>query len=114
MEVFYTIGTHERVEVYSYLPDGKNAYGFIPNRVNENGKGGWNTIQLKTLIPEAYADKYIAGFHSKTERNRIKQRLELALALWRCTDGSWAINLDDAIDHERELMSMETDDEQEN
>lgn len=107
--VFYTIDSHERAEVYSILLDGITAFAFFPSRVSDTGKGGWCKVLLKSLIPEEYANKYIAGFHSKSEMNKVKQRVKIATAIWVCTDGARYdhTEYDMAVAHEWDLYLKE-------
>ena len=44
---------------------------------------------------------------SKTERNKIKERLTLSSAQWTCSDGIVFNDCDKAIKHEYEIMTNE-------
>ena len=42
---------------------------------------------------------------SKSERNKIKERLTLTAAVWTCTDGISYSTCDEAIKHEQEVIN---------
>lgn len=91
------------VEVYHFFENG-TALIFNPSLAGRSNGCGWNKVKMSQLIPEEYADEYKKGFMSKTERNKIKERLVLIEATWVCTDGLYFNNFDNAIEHEREIM----------
>ena len=71
----------------------------------QNGNG-WYTVKRNRLIPADYAEMFITGM-SKTEKNKIKQRLTLVSASWETTDGKVFDHLDNAIEHEKKLIESE-------
>lgn len=106
MEVMYNRKTGDRLEVFGFDVDHSVALYYSPALAATNGGNGWQKIQCKLLIPEAYADKSNGSFMSKTERNDVKSHLKLVDAVWQCTDGLCYTHkaIDEAIEHQRQLM----------
>lgn len=90
------------VEAVDFYSDG-SVLVFDPNLADRQNGNGWITIARKRLIPIDYAEKYITGM-SKTEKNKIKERLALVEATWATSDGNLYHNIDTAIEHEKNLM----------
>ena len=63
----------------------------------------FETVQMKNLVPLDYSfeDGSVA---SKSEKNKIKEKLTLSHAEWTCTDGTVFNNCNDAIEHQRKLL----------
>jgi len=96
------------VEVYHFFED-KTALIFSPEFAARRGNG-WEKVKLSQLIPLEYFDEHDKRFMSKTERNKIKERLTLTEATWTCSDEISFKDFDKAILHERELMEQEKGD----
>lgn len=96
------------VEVYHFFED-KTALIFSPYLASKQNGNGWAKVKLGQLIPLEYFNKETNGFMSKTERNKIKNRLTLTQALWTCSDGVNFKDCDKAIAHEKEVMEKEVD-----
>ena len=90
------------VDVYHFFED-KTALIFSPVLGSRQNGNGWAKIKIGQLIPEDYYDKNKNSFMSKTERNKIKEKLTLTHAIWTCTDGTSFEDCDKAIEHERLL-----------
>lgn len=104
----YDKRTTNLVDAYAFYND-KTVLIFNPYSARKNqGNNGWEVVARKNLIPAEYVD--LAGnFLSKTERNKIKERLSLTRAVWECTDGESYTDIEEAIAHEKKLMG-ESDD----
>lgn len=100
------------VEVYeTFHKDGKNfALVFSANQYKNTGNG-WQTIRFNKLIPEAYWNNKANSFQSKTDRNKIKERLHLVNPIWASSDGTQFTNINDAIDYETILAQKEKESE---
>jgi len=109
MEVMYHRKTGQRFEVYAFDADHNAALYYDPCLASNNGGNGWQKIQTKFLIPEAYTNHVDGSFMSKTERNDVKSHLKLVDAIWECTDGTQYAHsqLDYAINHQRNLLKEE-------
>lgn len=108
METMYYKKTGRKYEVYGFDVEHGMALCFDPN-APATGKGnGWVKVATKSLIPEAYTNKADFSFMSKTERAEIKHHLKLVDAIWECEDGTRYTHaaIDDAIEHQRQLMSV--------
>lgn len=97
------------VEVYHFFED-KTALIFSPDIAGRQNGNGWEKVKLSQLIPLEYFDEHDKRFMSKTERNKIKERLTLTEALWTCSDGIAFKDFDKAILYERELIEQEKGD----
>jgi len=100
------------VEVYNFFED-RTALIFNPSIAGKQQGNGWDKVKVSTLIPieyTEYIDEHRKGFMSKTERNKIKERLVLTKAEWTCTDGTIFDNCNEAIIHEKEIMNKEVND----
>lgn len=97
------------VEVYHFFED-KTALIFSPDIAGRQNGNGWEKVKLSQLIPLEYFDEHDKRFMSKTERNKIKERLTLTEAIWTCSDGIAFKDFDKAILHERELIEQEKGD----
>ena len=99
----------KKLEVYNYFSDSSHTWAicFDPEFASRNNGQGWVRVKLTELVPEQHVNMDTKQFMSKTERNRIKSQLKLHSAIWECTDGEQFENhrLDEAIEHQRELMS---------
>ena len=106
MEVMYNRKTGQRLEVYAFDVDHATAFYYDSRLAATNGGNGWQKIQAKLLIPEAYVNHADGTFMSKTERNDIKHHLKLVDAIWECTDGTQYSHsaIEFAINHQRTLM----------
>ena len=93
------------VEAVDFYSDG-TVLVYDPNLGARQNGNGWITIKRNRLIPVDYAEMFISGM-SKTEKNKIKERLILTNAWWKTTDGKVFDNLDNAIEHEKNLMESE-------
>ena len=101
------------VKVYKFFED-KTALIYNPSIAGKQSGNGWEKVKLSTLIPieyTEYIDEYKKGFMSKTEKNKIKERLTLTKAEWTCTDGSIFNSCEEAIIHEKEIMNKEVKNE---
>lgn len=109
MDVMYDRKTGQRLEVFGIDVDHNTAIYYDSRLASSNGGNGWQKIQVRHLIPEAYYDKAGRAFMSKTERNDIKSHLTLVDAVWQCEDGMRFTHkaLDQAIEHQKELMAKE-------
>lgn len=95
------------VEVYHFF-ENKTALIFNPCIAGHQNGNGWSYVSMKSLIPiEYYNEHKDNGFMSKSERNKIKERLTLTKAEWTCTDGVSYDSCDAAINHEIEIMKTE-------
>ena len=103
MEMFYK-KDNCKVIVYKFFED-KTALIFSPNLAGRQNGNGWEKIKVSQLIPIEYFDNYKGSSMSKTERNKIKERLILTKAEWTCTDGVSYSNCDEAIKHEQEVIN---------
>ena len=103
LELFCKI-THCNVKVYK-LFDNKTALIFDPRQAGRCKGNGWQIVAMKNLIPLEYVTDEM--FMSKTEKNKIKERLTLTQATWTCTDGVDFDDCEKAIIHERDLMAAE-------
>lgn len=100
------------VHVYNFSvsPEGKHSYAtvWIP------AERRWETLSVSAIVP---LDCHIAsdgdGCNSKTERNKIKEKLTLDKAIWVCSDGTSFLSLienhheglNEAIKHEKGLLN---------
>lgn len=92
------------VEVYKFF-DNKTALIYNPLVASRQNGNGWCITPLKNLIPLEYYNEHKENFFlSKTEKNKIKERLTLTKAEWTCTDGTSFNSCEDAINHEMEVM----------
>lgn len=109
MEIMYQRKSGKKLEVYNYFSDSRHTWAicFDPEFASRNNGQGWVRVKLTELVPEQHVNMATKQFMSKTERNRIKSQLKLCAAIWECTDGERFENhrLDEAIEHQRELMS---------
>ncbi len=94
------------VEVYKFFENG-SALIFSPSVAGKQNGNGWERIKVSQLIPLKYYNENKKGFMSKTERNKIKERLTLSSATWTCTDGQIFSNCTEAIKHEYEIVADE-------
>ena len=92
------------VEAVDFYSDG-SVLVFDPNLADRQNGNGWITIKRNRLIPIEYAEKYITGM-SKTEKNKIKERLTLVEAGWETSDGLVFYNVDEAIEHEKLVVKI--------
>lgn len=97
---FYYKKKNILVDVYHFFED-KTALIFDPSIQ------GWEKIKMSNLVPEEYWDPNKPGFMSKSERNKIKERLVLTHAIWTCTDGAEFRDCNEAIEHEVMLKEEE-------
>lgn len=86
------------VEVGAIFENG-TAKVFLPDVMN------WTTVKLSKLVPEEYWDKENKNYISKTERNKIKEKLTLSHAVWTCSDGVSFQDIEQAINYERSLKN---------
>ncbi len=93
------------VEAVDFYSDG-TVLVYDPNLGAKQNGNGWVTVKRNRLIPADYAEMFISGM-SKTEKNKIKQRLTLVSASWETTDGKVFDHLDNAVEHEKELIESE-------
>ena len=110
MEMYYK-KENCMVKVYNFFED-KTVLIFNPSLAGRQNGMGWERVKISQLIPSEYVeyiDKHRKGFMSKTERNKIKERLILTYAEWTCSDGKIFDNCDEAIRHEKELMDKEVE-----
>ena len=92
------------VEVCQFF-DNKTALIYNPFLASKQNGNGWCLTQLKYLIPLEYYNEHKEDFFlSKTEKNKIKERLTLTKAEWTCTDGVSFNSCEEAIKHEMEIM----------
>ena len=65
----------------------------------------FETVQMKNLVPLdcSFEDGSVA---SKSEKNKIKEKLTLSHAEWTCTDGTVFNNCNDAIEYQRKLLLL--------
>lgn len=92
------------VEVYHFF-ENKTALIFSPHMASKQNGFGWVYAPMKNLIPLEYYNEHKDNcFISKSERNKIKERLALTKAEWTCTDGFSFNSCDEAINHEMEIM----------
>lgn len=92
------------IEVYHFF-ENKTALIFNPAIAGNQNGNGWSYVSIKTLIPMEYYNEHKDNyFMSKSERNKIKERLTLTKAEWTCTDGTSYNSCDDAINHEMEVI----------
>lgn len=91
------------VEVYHFF-ENKTALIFSPNIAGKQNGCGWSYVAIKNLVPLEYYNEHKDNyFMSKSERNKIKERLVLTKAEWTCTDGMSFTSCDEAINHEVEI-----------
>lgn len=103
MQMFYKKGNCI-VEVYHFF-ENKTVLIFDPNIAGHQNGNGWTYVSIKMLIPIEYYNEHKDNcFMSKSERNKIKERLTLTKAEWTCTDGVSFNSCDDAINHEMEVI----------
>ena len=105
--------TGETVRVYNFSTDGTSSLAtiYVPSLAGKQQGNGWQTVKVSALIPlDFWIDN---SFCSKTKKNKIKSRLKLISAEWQCTDGTIYDHehIEDAIQHEAELMGEEINDE---
>ena len=63
----------------------------------------FETVQMKILVPLDYSFNN-GDLASKSEKNKIKEKLTLSYAEWTCTDGTVFNNCNDAIEYQRKLL----------
>ena len=97
----FSKASHCTVRVYNFF-DNKTALVFDSNQAGRCKGNGWQIIAIKNLIPLEYVTDDM--FMSKSEKNKIKERLTLTQAIWTCTDGVDFDDCEKAIIHEKELM----------
>lgn len=105
--------TGETVRVYGISVENCNSFAtiFIPSLAGKQQGNGWQTVKMSALVPmEFWVD---GGFCSKTKKNKIKARLKLISAEWKCTDGTVFTHehIEDAIKYEAKLMGEELEGE---
>lgn len=93
------------VEAVDFYSDG-TVLIYDPNLGARQNGNGWITVKRNRLIPADYAEMFVSGM-SKTEKNKIKERLTLVEATWATSDGNLYNNIDIAIEHEKELMNKD-------
>ena len=93
------------VEAVDFYSDG-TVLVYDPNLSARQNGNGWITIKRNRLIPADYAEMFISGM-SKTEKNKIKDRLKLYYAEWMTSDGEVYKDIDLALNHEKQLMESE-------
>ena len=94
------------VDVYSF--EEKSALVYNPSYAGRNNGYGWMRVSYKHLVPQEYWNpNNTPGFESKSDRNKIGHRLVLKSAVWECTDGKTFSDYDEAITHEKMIMSEE-------
>lgn len=107
MEVMYHRKNGKRYEVYDYITEeGKHTFAICYDTEQAGRCGqGWCRMRLKDLVPAAHANPITGQFMSKSERNRIKEKLQIVSATWKCTDGELYDHsmLNEAIEHQRNL-----------
>jgi len=92
------------VEVYHFF-ENKTALIFSPHMASKLNGFGWVYTPMKNLIPLEYYNEHKDNcFMSKSEKNKIKERLTLTKAEWTCTDGLSFNSCDEAIKHEMEVI----------
>lgn len=91
------------VEVYKFFED-KTALIFSPSTAGRQNGNGWEKVKISQIVPLEYYNENKKGFMSKTERNKIKERLVFSEAKWTCSDGVVFNDCDKAIKHEKEIM----------
>ena len=92
------------VEVYHFF-ENKTALIFSPPMASKLNGFGWVYTPMKNLIPLEYYNEHKDNcFMSKSEKNKIKERLTFTKAEWTCTDGLSFNSCDDAIKHEMEVI----------
>ena len=79
---------------------------FSMNQFKKTGNG-WKKVKIGQLVPLEYCTDDLNGFRSKSDRNKIKERLTLVNPTWRATDGTQFSNIDEAIEYENVLMKKE-------
>ena len=103
MQMFYKNG-NRIVEVYKFF-DNKTVLVYDPLLASRQNGNSWSVIPLKHLIPLEYYNEHKENFFlSKTEKNKIKERLTLTKAEWTCTDGVSFNSCEEAINHEMEVI----------
>lgn len=106
MKMFFT-NRKIFVEVVAVYSD-RTAMIFDPYIASRNGSAAaWSIVKLKHLIPAEYVDEKTGGFISKTEKNKLKERLTLHNTEWEATDGSLFTDVEDAISYEQHLVNRE-------
>lgn len=93
------------VEAVDFYSDG-TVLIYDPNLGSRQNGNGWITVKRNRLIPADYAEMFISGM-SKTEKNKIKDRLKLYYAEWMTSDGEVYKDIDLALNHEKQLMESE-------
>ena len=107
--------TGETVRVYNVSIIDKKSYAtiFVPSFAGQHGNG-WQFVKISSLIPiDLWAAQFDGGFRSNAKQPNIKSRLKLISAEWQCSDGLVFTHehLEDAINHEAELMGEELEGE---
>lgn len=92
------------VEAVDFYSDG-TVLIYDPNLGARQNGNGWITVKRNRLIPADYAEMFISGM-SKTEKNKIKERLKLIEAKWETSDGLVFYNIDEAIEHEKLVVEI--------
>ena len=93
------------VEAVDFYSDG-TVLVYDPNLGARQNGNGWITVKRNRLIPADYAEMFISGM-SKTEKNKIKDRLRLYYTEWMTSDGEVYKDIDLALNHEKQLMESE-------
>ena len=92
------------VEAVDFYSDG-TVLIYDPNLGAKQNGNGWITVKRNRLIPADYAEMFISGM-SKTEKNKIKERIKLYYAEWQTTDGEIFHDIDKAIEYESNLWKL--------
>lgn len=93
------------VDVFKIYTEGSSIFAvcFVPVLAGQQNGQGWLRVKMSKLIPYPHAETYKTGM-SKTEKNKIKSMLTLSYAVWTCTDGRSYTTVEEAIQHQRELV----------
>ena len=103
------------VGVYNFFQDG-TALIYNPNLAGNRDKQkngelgkGWIKVKYNSLIPLEYCNLYgeHPGFMSPNEKNKIKRRLKITSAIWKCSNNKVFTDLDEAIAYEKTLIEEE-------
>lgn len=96
------------VDVYHYYENGTVLIYSSVSAGSTQGQNGWEKVKIGQLVPLEYYEQYLKnGFMSKTEKNKIKSKLKLHSAEWETEDGLLYNDIDEAIQHQKELMEKE-------
>lgn len=104
MKMYYK--GHGCVVEVAQIFENKKAMIYSPLLAARQQGNGWVKVSLKDLMPEeVYKEYYFDGkYVSKTERNKLKERLTLTKAVWTCTDGTDFEDCNEAIAHEKAIV----------